>query len=267
MSNFDEFMVLAVKIFKKKYSDVPPGMDIQNENETNRLALKADNFLGSYSIPRGKTTIIWAGRHEGLGVETAISLCKILNEKDFYPRVVTCANGITLCAPLDATCEVNPGIFPPAIFESVLRINGTVAVSNPTLNGKMVSNRGSRNTVSYLMGLPRKVALNPWDNPPLFPECGVFDVPVGTSIIPADYGSDDPHISPTSSVIIVPKKKAKALTDEFNKNIYTRTYELLRTFPLCTQWAFIHFQPHPHATINSLTRPWTVHTFIVSQPP
>ena len=92
ISNFDdsEFMILAVKIFKKKYSDVPPGMDIQNAAETNRLALKADKFFDSYSIPRGKTTIIWAGRHEGLGVETAITLCKILNEKDFYPRCDMC---------------------------------------------------------------------------------------------------------------------------------------------------------------------------------
>ena len=252
---FDEFMVVAVKIIKDKYGDISTA-ERPRDDAANRLALKATNFLEDFSIPKGKTTIIWGGRHEGLHQGNAISLCKILNEKNFSPRVMAVANGITLCAGIEATCEVNPSTFPAAIFDKVLRVSGTVAVSNPTLNGKKLSNRGSRNTVSYLMGVPRKETLNPWDNPPLFPETEELVVPEGTSSTLADYGSDDPHISPTSSVIIVPKKKSKALTDEFDKNTFTRTYELLRTNHLtsCTQWAFIHFQPHPLCDYQQLDK-------------
>ena len=123
-------------------------------------------------------------------------------------------------------------------------IKGTVAVTNPTPNGKGVSNKGTRNTVSYLLGRPRKISLRPWENPPLFPETDFLVVPVGTSATPEDFGSDNPHISPSSTVIIVQTSKAKALTDEFDKHLFTRTYEVLRATG-SVKWSCIHFQPHP----------------------
>ena len=174
-------------------------------------------------------------------------------EKGFNPRVIVAANGISLGAPLKAICEINPEAFPPSIYEEVQMISGTVAVFNPTSNGLAVTNRGTRNTVTFILGRPRKTVLNPWEDPPLFPETESLAVPVGTSATPEDFGSDDPHVSPASSIIIVRASKAKALTEEFDKHLYTRAYEVLRaTGGLNLKWVFIHLLQHPQCNIEEL---------------
>ena len=162
---------------------------------------------------------------------------------------------VSPCAPHNAICKINPEAFPPSVYEKVLLINGSVAVSNPTSNGLSVTNRGTKNTVTYILGCPRKTALNPWEDPPLFPETTILEVPVGTSATPMDYGSDDPHVSPTSYIIIVRASKAKALTEEFDKHLYTRTYEVLRaTGGINLKWTYIHFLPHPQCNPLELSR-------------
>jgi hypothetical protein len=264
-------MSFTVEVIKRKYIKEEPEGGLQDATVTAKLMQKAQSFLVDYAIPSAKTVLLWAGRHDGLSLAMAHTLCRILNEKNFRPRVIVAANGISLGAPLKATCEINPETFPPSIYEKVYLVKGTVAVSNPTANGKGVSNKGSRNTVSYIVGVPRKVALNPWENPPLFPETDYLEVPVGTSVIPDDFGSDDPHISPSSTIIIVQANRAKALTEEFDKHLFTRAYEVLRA-TAAAKWAFIHFQPHPRCNPEELSRAldrkfvYRVPTSLVVQP-
>ena len=98
INSFDEFISFTTEVIKRKYIVAEHG-GAQADGTTDRLKLKATSFLDNYSIPNGKTVLLWAGRHEGLTLVTAHALCRILNEKGFNPRVIVAANGISLCAP------------------------------------------------------------------------------------------------------------------------------------------------------------------------
>ena len=89
-------MLFTAEVIKRKYIVADHGGG-QADGISDRLRTKGAALLEEFSIPNGKTVLLWAGRHEGLTLITAHALCRILNEKGFNPRVIVAANGISLC--------------------------------------------------------------------------------------------------------------------------------------------------------------------------
>jgi hypothetical protein len=164
------------------------------------------------------------------------NLVKILLEGKCHPLVISVATGLSTVVSAEATMEVNAELFPPNLYEEVQVVSGFVAVTNPVKNGCGSSNKGSHNTVKYLVGVPFQTPKNAWDFTPTVPPSSIVQLKAGTFECLPEYNSDDQSLSPASKVIVVQTRKVKELTAVFDKHRLCQ-YEVLRSNG--PRWAFI----------------------------
>ena len=233
ITNFNEFFSFAKSKLESKLSVATISDSVRR---------KITSFIENEGIrDTARHTLIWANLHEGLLTDAAHHLLKILNQSECRPLVITAANGLTMCVPDDCPLDVNPETFPPLLYAQVSVISGCVSVFNDTLNGRKKTNRGSGNTVRYLVGYPHPKPKRAFEINAILPPTIIAEGIAGAVSNPVADGSDDYHISPISMVAIVQARKVKGLTAEldFLRNC---SFEVLRaTTP--GRWTSIFIRP------------------------
>jgi hypothetical protein len=243
--NISEFLLFVCHTLSWKYP---------KETTPQVIYSKVESFIEAQGVrAHDRHGRLWAGMHEGMDLGAAHELAKILAKWNCNPLVITCANGLTMCVPDEHPLEVNAELFPPNLYEAVYIVSGSVPVSNPTFDGKRLSNKGSRNTVRYLIGRPYVEPKKPWEFTSIVPEIQPVTITEGTYEKQPDYNSDDQHISPQSVVIIIQSRKAKQLCSEIDKHRLC-SYDYVRNSSAGARWAFISILPRPNRDPENLKK-------------
>ena len=234
ISSFNEFFSFAKMTLKKKYGGI---------NTPTGVLSKVNSFIENEGVrDSSRHTLIWANMQEGLQIGIAHLLSRLLNQSNCRPLVITSANGLTMCVPDDYPLEVNPETFPPHLYGQVSIVSGCVSVLNDSLNGKKKTNRGSRNTVRYLVGYPHPKPKRPFEAIAVVPATNIALGVDGTYPVPLADGSDDKRISPLSMVAILQTRKVQQLTSALDSQ-RNCSFEILRaTSP--GRWTTINVRPH-----------------------
>jgi hypothetical protein len=245
LTNISEFLSFVCNTLSRKYpKDTTP----------HAIYSKVESFIEAQGVrANDRHVLLWAGMHEGMDLGASHALAKILAKWNCNPLVITCANGLTMCVPDEHPLEVNAELFPPNLYEAVYIVSGSVPVHNPTFDGKRFSNKGSRNTVRYLIGRPYVEPKKPWEFTSIVPEIQPVTITDGTFEKQPDYNSDDQLISPQSVIIIIQTRKAKQLCSEIDKHRLC-TYDYVRSASIDARWAFISILPRPNRDPENLKK-------------
>ena len=234
------FIEFVLSTLERKYS---------KENASRSVLNKIDSF-GEHGrvFDSSRCILIWAGQHEGLTLLEAHRIGGIVAPLGCRPRVITPANGLTLCTSDENALEVNTELFPPTLYDQVSVVSGKVSVYNTTFKGER-KNRGIRNTVTYLVGHNRAHKKEVWDFLPLVAETKSILGVEGTSLGSPDDRSDDKAVSPVSLVMIVQSKNNKNLLENLDKSSVCSYSPFRATAP--GRWSFYNICPLPSVSIEA----------------